>query len=847
MNQPENQAPSSASVRLRVDGMDCVSCVARVEKALKGVEGVRDANVSLLDASAEVWGEHDNTVNPDKLVQAVRSTGYEASLVREPAHIESGGPGTRPWASDRSAETHDAHDHVSHASDASSKWKRRAIIAGACWLPLELLHWLAHFGGHAEAAGHVDWTVWVMLAGSTVALVFAGGGFYRSAWRAARHRATNMDTLIALGATSAYVFSSVMLALVLTGREAPAPFYFAETAGLLALISLGHYLEARTTAATGSAVRELLAMQPQKVTRLASADDPQGQEVPTASIRPGDLLRVRPGERVAIDGEIVEGSSTLDESIITGESMPVERGPSDGGGEGNVVAGAMNLTSPLVIRATSDGRSSTIARIADLLRRAQTSKTDIQRLADKVSSIFVPAVLTIAVFTVLGWGLVAGHWIAGIINATTVLIISCPCALGLATPTAVMAASGAASKRGVLVKSARALERAERVTHVLMDKTGTLTQGTPRVVHAADDVLALAAALAGHSSHPLSRAIVEEARSRRVTAPTATNVAEQSGVGLSGTIEGKKVELISQKVAEQRGLQSTQSESRGASGTPAHRSPPPSGATKDIGPDALRAATISIVVRDGQALGPIAFRDEPRDSAAGVIRALRERGVTPRVLTGDRAEVARALGERIGLRDDEIAADLSPEEKVDEVERMAGGSVSHETRAAASVPNAQSTDTRSLTLASRMKATGTSNAVMFVGDGINDAAALARAGSLGGIGVAIGASHAHQGAAGVAVESADAVVPGDRLALIVDVLDIGKLAMKTIRQNLWFSFGYNSLVIPAAVFGLLGENGPIIAAAAMAMSDVCVIGNSLLLKRRLEREKTGTRSDNARP
>ncbi|MFG0283472.1 MAG: heavy metal translocating P-type ATPase, partial [Phycisphaerales bacterium JB039] len=568
---------------------------------------------------------------------------------------------------------------------------------------------------------------------------------------------------------AAYLFSVVTLIGRLTGWERELPLYFGESAGLLTLISLGHWLEARTTAAAGAALRELLSLQPDEVELVESAEASGGRRVLSADVRPGELFIVRPGDRIAVDGRIAKGASTVDESIITGESMPVERAEGE-----EVVAGSVNITGRIVVEATTDGRSTTVSRIAEMVRSAQSSKMRLQKLADRISGVFVPAVLGVALLTALGWGLLGGSWVEAVINATTVLIISCPCALGLATPTAVMAGSGAASKKGMIVKDARALERLAQVRVFLFDKTGTLTHGRPQVTDASAEALRLGAALGRGSSHPISRAIVERAEADGLEIPHAAEVHEEAGRGLRGVVDGAEVALLSRKAAEEDGLIE------------------PSG---DVG-------TASVVVRAGDVVGVIRLHDEPREGAAELLQRLRARGCEVGLLTGDREAVARRLGEAIGLKPEEIHADLRPDDKLALVRQRAERGV-----------------------------------VAMIGDGVNDAAALAEAGASGGVGVAMGTG------ASIAVESADVVIPGERLEAIEQIADISRQTRRTILQNLFMSFIYNTLAIPAAAGGLLGVHGPLVAAGAMALSDIGVVGNSVRLKWRLGRRPRGASSE----
>ena len=749
---PESTPTPAPPARLRVNGMHCAACVGKVESALRRVPGVGDAEVSLTGAMALVQGEAGAPPpDADALVEAVRSTGFTAEpMVRR----------------ESLAERREAMERRRLA--AVRRWKWRVIVGGAVWLPLESLHWFGpSIGIHTHhPSGGLPF--WIGVVASLAMFVYVGSAFYASAFRAALARSTNMDTLVSIGATAAIGLSVFNLVRALSG-VADLPLYFTEAAGLLTLIALGHWLESHMSARAGSALRDLLALQPETVVKLASPDDAEGVETPTDGVMPGDHVLIRPGERVAVDGQIVRGSSSIDESVVTGESIPVDRAP---GGE--VVAGAMNLTGRLVVRATSDGTETTIARIAEIVINAQSGRTQIQRLADRVAAVFVPAVLIIAAVTLLGWGLLTGDWITGLVSATTVLVISCPCALGLAAPTAVMVASGAASRKGVLVRSPETFERAAAVRVVAFDKTGTLTQGTPRVVGADDEPLALAAALAASSTHPLSVAISDAARERSLDVAAVRDLSETPGVGLAGLVGGNRVEVISTSTAAKRGI--------------------------DL-PESPDDASVSVVLSDGRVAGVIAFRDEPRDDAAPLLTALAASGIETHLLSGDRAPVVEAIARDLGIDPARAHGGLSPQDKVARVRELAEAAV---------------------------RSGGT---LAMIGDGINDAAALAEAGARGGIGIAMGTG------TNVAIESADIVIPGERIGVVLEVLGIGRRTLRTIKQNLTLAFVYNSLAIPAAAFGLLGVHGPIIAALAMALSDVSVLGNSLRLAARLRRRE----------
>ena len=735
MSRPDH----STSTELRIEGMHCSACVGRVETALRGVSGVRSAAVSLGGASAQVEGEG---VDGGALVDAVRRAGYEAEVRSAGVSVVA-----------RREEMESRH------RQRERSWRRRVVVGASVWIPAELLHWFGHWIG-LHTHGPENALFWVVVVGACTVQGYVGWAFYRSAFAAARTGGTNMDTLIAIGSTSAFLLSWAGVILRFTGGP-EIPLYFVESSGLLTLISLGHWLEARTTASANAALRELLEMQPERAVRLGSVDDSHGEEVSISEVGAGDLVLIRAGDRVAVDGEIVEGRSSLDESIVTGESMPVDRAPGE-----QVVAGSVNTTGRLVVRATSDGANTTVARIAEIVAKAQASKTEIQRLADRVSSIFVPSVVGIALLTLTGWLIATGGsgWFEAIVNATTVLVISCPCALGLATPLAIMVGSGIASKRGILVRTAQAMERAAMVRTVLFDKTGTLTTGRPRVVEADEAVLRIGSTLAAGSSHPLSKAIVAEAQARGVKVGRPDVLDELPGEGMRGVVDGVETMLLSLRSAKERRVDLGEAEERGTS---------------------------SVVVQNGSVVGVIRFEDEAREDAGRLIELLRERGLRVGMVTGDGERAARSMAQEVGLREDEVWWGLTPQNKVDVAREQAG----------------------------------IAGPVAMVGDGINDAGVLADVSSAGGVAIAM------RSGSDVAMESADVVTPENRLMAVGEVFEVGKQTRRTIKQNLGFAFGYNALAIPAAAFGLLGVHGPIVAAGLMAISDLCVVGNSLRLRR----------------
>ncbi|MEQ8845866.1 MAG: cation-translocating P-type ATPase [Phycisphaerales bacterium] len=728
-------ATENAIVRLKVDGMHCAGCVANVERALGKVSGVQTAMVSLAGGSALVKGSNLDAL---QLAGSVREAGFEAA----PAD-----------SSDAAADL--AKRLGGDDSRQADAWRWRVILGIILWLPMELAHWFGHgLGLHMTSGAGLG----VALVVGTIAQVFIGSAFYRSAWAAAKRRSTNMDTLVSLGSASAYLLSLGHAILIFLG-QGEHPTYFIEATGLLTLISLGHWLERRARRGTTKALRELAAMQPTEAVVLADESDSTGATVPARDVLPGDLVLVRVGDRCPVDGVLV-GPASLDESAVTGESVPAEKKAGD-----EVMAGSVAVGSPAIVRATTDGASGTLGRMVALVADALASKADVQRLADRVSAIFVPTAIAIAAVSFVAWLLVPGGGLAkAVVTAATVLVISCPCALGLATPLAVMVGTGAAGRRGILVRSANALERAAIASVALLDKTGTITSGQPEVrSEVSDDVLALAAPLAGRSSHPLSKAIVRAADARGVTYAAVRDAQEEPGRGVTGVVDGRRAMLVSADAARAEGVALDDAE--------------------------LEHGPASVLIVDGALAGVVHFKEELRAGAEHFVGQLESLGIEAWVLTGDREGPAHKLADRIGLDRDRVKARLTPQGKVDHVREAAA-----------------------------------SHTVLMVGDGINDAPAMAAASSAGGVGVAIDAG------SNIALESADAIIPGDRPLAVADLVRIGRATRRGIRQNLFLAFVYNAAAIPAAAFGLLGEHGPVVAAAAMALSDLCVIGNAVRIR-----------------
>jgi len=714
-------------VELAIEDLHCASCVETARRALLAHPEVEEVAVSVQTGRGIISG----TIDPVEAARIVTSAGYPASPVQADPMTAAA-----------------LHEHMEQqAIRHERQWRRRAIVGLGVWAPMAALHW----GGGAMGLDG-PWTHWLLAALATLVIVVVGPGFFSSALAALRRGGTNMDTLISIGAGAAWTYSVVLFVLGLTGVEHGQPSYFTEAAALLGLISLGHWLEARSSARAGSAIRDLLELQPEEAERVNA--DGETSAVPVADVAPGDRLIVRPGGRIPVDGVVVEGASEVDESLITGEPIPVQRGPGDA-----VVSGSINALGRLVMEATSSGQNSTIARIAQLVSDTLSSRASIQRVADRVSGIFVPAVLLVALLTVGGWTIraaVTGDWSnlsTGIIAAVTVLIISCPCALGLATPMAVMVGTGEAGRRGILIKSAAALEVAGRVQHVVFDKTGTLTEGRPVVTHVEAEpghtdqgVLQLAGGAEQGSEHPVARAILEACERLSITLSTSTDFVAIPGSGVRATVDGRQVEV-------RRG----------------------------------DTASCEVIV-EGELIGRIDVEDTPLPDAASAIASLEQLGAPASMLSGDRQEAAVAIARTIGMPDDRVRGGVRPEEK------------------AAAVRD----DPRS---------------TLMVGDGINDAAALATA----DVGVAVGSG------TNVAIDAADVVIPGHRPSAVPLLIIIARRTLRAIHQNLFFAFFYNTTMIPVAAFGLLGPWGPLIAAGAMALSDITVVGNAVRLGRTLRR------------
>jgi P-type Cu+ transporter len=731
---------------LPVDGMTCASCVTRVEKALKKVPGVVEAEVNLATEQAHVVA-HVDTATRAALQEAVRRTGFSVpdEVAADAPPVET----AQPWLTEG----------------------RRVAIAALLSAPLALPMLAEGFGGHGMLPGWLQWAL------ATPVQVWLGARFYRAGWAALRSGSGNMDLLVALGTTAAYALS---VWLLLADTSGMPPLYFESAAVVITLVMLGKWLETRARHQTVDAIRALQALTP----AFAHVIGPDGTEAdrPLARLRVGDRVVVRPGERVPVDGEVLDGASHLDESLLTGESLPVAREAGQ-----RVTGGAVNGEGRLVVRTLAVGAETTLARIVRLVESAQARKAPIQRLVDQVSAVFVPAVVVIALVTLLGWGLTTGDWPMAVLRAVAVLVIACPCALGLATPAAIMVGTGAAARHGILIKDAQALELAHAVRVVAFDKTGTLTAGKPALVGRAaapgqteDDVLVWAAALQSGSEHPLARAVVTAAAGRAL--PAVDEMRAQAGRGVMGVVQGRALRLGSRRWMETLGvavapLQATADGWQSQGQTLAWLA--------EVPPDGT--------VGTPQLLGVLAFGDTVKPGAREAIDQLHALGVRTLLVSGDNRDAAGAVGRALGI--DEVRAEVLPGDKAGVI--------------------------------AALRVDGTR--VAMVGDGLNDAPALAAA----DVGMAI--THSDGTGTDVAMHAAGiTLMRGDPRA-VADALDISRRTTAKIRQNLFWALVYNVVGIPLAAFGLLS---PVVAGAAMAASSVSVLGNALLLARWSPRRAT---------
>ncbi|MCC6304686.1 MAG: heavy metal translocating P-type ATPase [Rhodobacteraceae bacterium] len=739
--------PAREVTRLAVEGMTCASCVGRIEAAAMALPGVVAAAANLADGSLRV--EHlAGAVTPAALVAALKGAGYGARPAAEAA----------PAAARRSAETRAARD--------------RAILAAALALPVAVLE----MGGHLVPAFH-HWQAarlgqtgaWALQAALTLVLL-AGPGreFYLKGARSLWRRAPDMNALVMLGTAAAFLYSLVATFAPAVLPAASRAVYYEAAAVIVALVLLGRWLEARAKGEAGAAIRRLVALAPATALRLGPGGP---EEVPAAGLAAGERVLIRPGARVPADGLVEEGQSWVDESMLTGEPVPVAKAPGAA-----VTGGTVNGAGALTVRLVRTGEATTLARIVALVEGAQGAKLPVQALVDRITLWFVPAVLAVAAVTVAAWLAFGPSLAHALVAGVSVLIIACPCAMGLATPVSIMVGLGRAAERGILVRRGEALQRLAGVTTVAFDKTGTLTEGRPRLVAFdvapgadADDLLALAAAVEARSEHPIARAVVEAAAARGLALPAAEDFAALPGRGVTARVGGRRVAVGAGRLMAEEGARAE------AFAAPAEAR-------------ARAGETVLFLAVDGVAAALIAVADTPRPGAAEAVAALHRLGIASAMITGDGAATAGAIAARLGI--DRVEAEVLPAGKLASVRALAA-----------------------------------SGPVAFVGDGINDAPALAAA----DVGIAVGTG------TDVAIEAGDVVLVAADPRAVAEAVTLARAILANIRQNLFWAFAYNVALIPLAAGALYPATGlllsPVLAAGAMAASSVIVVGNALRLRR----------------
>ena len=737
-------------VELPVVGMSCARCAANVERVLaKKTPGVSLAQVNF--AAETVAVEYDPAqTSLEQMAGAVREAGFELILP---------------------AEGEDQTDAEQQARAQELAAQKRFFWVGVAFtLPLFILHMGHAF--HVFGAWAVSpWAGWLSLALATPVQFYTGGGFYVGGWKSLRAGAANMDVLVALGASAAYFYSVAALIFPGLGHQ----LYFETSAMIITLIKLGKLLEAKAKGQAGAAIRKLMDLAPKMATLLG--DDGAEKTVPAQSVRPGQVVLVRPGEAIPVDGVVVGGDSAVNEALMTGESMPVDKKPGD-----HVYGATVNQQGMLKVRATGVGADTALAQIIRLVRQAQGSKAPIQRLADQVAAVFVPAIICIALATLAAWWLIDGLFVPAMVRMTAVLVIACPCALGLATPTAIMVGSGKGATMGVLFKNSEALETAHHVSVVMFDKTGTITKGQPRLTDwialgdHGGEALTLAAAAENASEHPVAKAVAAGARERGVAPPEAERFEALAGFGVRAVVQGRQVLVGKPSWIASQGLADD-------------------AVMAKVDELADQGKTVMIVVIEGEAAGLLAVADEEKPDAAKAIAKLKNMGLETIMLTGDNQRAAAAIAAKVGIQ--RVVAEVLPDKKEEAVRQ----------------------------------AQADGRLVAMVGDGVNDAPALARA----DLGMAIGTG------ADVAMEASDVTLVGGDLAGVPRGIALSRATMRTIRQNLFWAFFYNVLLVPIAAGAaqpltwlpdFIRNLHPAMAAGAMAFSSVTVVLNSLRLGRR---------------
>jgi Cu+-exporting ATPase len=777
-------ASETTHVTLAIEGMTCASCAMRIEKGLKKVAGVGDAAVNLATERATVTLD-PSVATTDDLIAKVRATGYDAAPLVERAE-------SAPIQLQEDAESEIAPqgETAIHAEDdpraRDLRRHRNTLILGvALTIPVVLLSmfFMNRFPGENLLLLALTAPIWG----------YVGWEFHRAAWRSVRHLGANMDTLVSLGSTAAFLMSVVA---TFWPQVVGAVTFYDTTALIITLIYLGKYLEARAKGQASDAIRRLAGL---RASAAHVVRDGREIDLPIEQVRVGDEFVVRPGEKIPTDGDVLTGASAVDESMLTGESMPVEKRAGDA-----VIGATLNTSGMLRARATKVGRDTMLASVIRMVEEAQGSKAPIQRLADTVSGVFVPAVLVVALLTFIGWT-VAGYvfgfapvpamgeaqttmaspWIVALVASIAVLVVACPCALGLATPTAIMVATGRGAELGVLFKGGESLERLEKVGAVVLDKTGTITRGKPELTDVAllsegalseQDLLRLAASAESVSEHPIARAIVAGAQSRGIELVAPEEFQATAGGGIRAMVDGRQVFVGSRRFLEERSVD--------LASLDALRPDP--AALEGTG------KTLALIAVDGTLAGALAVADTLKVGSAQAIKRLQEQGVAVWMITGDNTRVAESIAAQAGIPADHILAEALPGEKAEQVRHL--------------------------------QDQGDGRLVAFAGDGVNDAPALAQA----DVGIAMGTG------TDIAMETADATLIKGNLRSLGDALSLSRATMRVIRQNLFWAFAYNTILIPLAIASpaipWLRESAPIFAAAAMALSSVTVVTNSLRLR-----------------
>lgn len=770
----ENQASQDSRAVLALEGMTCASCAMRIEKGLKKVPGVEQASVNFATEQATVTYNPQQT-NPEQMVQKVEAVGYKATpLVPSAPQGNTSRSVSNTTAVVAGAQQEDERSKRRHTEILR---RRNLLILGiVLTLPIVILSmfFMNSFPGES----------YLLLALTTPIWIGVGWEFHRGAIKTLRHGSANMDTLISIGSTAAYLLSVV--ATFFPNIVGATTFY--DTAALIiTLIFLGRYLEAVAKGQTSEAIKKLIGLQPHTAHVMRGGTE---VEVPVEQVQVGDEVVVRPGEKIPVDGVVLSGRSSVNESMITGESLPVEKTEGE-----PLIGGTINQSGLLSVRATKVGADTVLASIIRLVEQAQGTKAPIQRLADLIASVFVPTVLVIAALTFIGWtilgytgvvpalsamGGATTPWIIALVAAVAVLVVACPCALGLATPTAIMVGTGKGAEQGILIKGGESLERIQAVNAVLLDKTGTITRGKPELTDVIavpgkqpDEMLRLAAQAEQGSEHPLASAIVEGARARGLALDHfPEHFTALPGRGLEATVEGHTVLIGTQRLLSEHSL-------------------PIETLKQQLEALEGQGKTAIVVVIDGEVAGLVAVADSVKPGSAQAIAQLQGQGLQVWMITGDNRRTAQAIATQVGISAEHILAEVLPQDKLNQVKRLQEQGL----------------------------------VVAFVGDGINDAPALVQA----DIGIAMG------NGTDIAIEAADITLVKGSLKSVVTALALSRATLRTIKENLFWAFGYNTILIPVAILSplipFLKDQAPIFAAAAMALSSVTVVSNSLRLKR----------------